>query len=75
MGFSESKGKILVVFFLAAGIFSTFAYKLQGCLMVTEGSHYKKFFHPYIQSMTMFIGESLCLVLYFWQGDKVKLPL
>ena len=28
-------GKILVTVFLLAGVFSTFAYKLQGCIHVT----------------------------------------
>ena len=28
-----------------------------------------------MQSLTMFIGESLCLIAYFLQGQKVKLTL
>lgn len=69
MSKSASKGKILVVVFLTAGVFSTFAYKLQGSQLVKEGIHENKnFFHPYIQSMTMFIAEALCLIVYFSLG-------
>lgn len=66
---SDGKGKFLVILFLSAGIASTFAYKLQGSQLVDEGVHKNKaFFHPYIQSMTMFITEALCLIVYFAQG-------
>lgn len=79
----ESKKKIAVIFFLIAGVAGTFgtlsiylAYKLQGCVIVTEGKHYDKhFFHPYIQSFTMFIGEALCLILYFGKGEHKKKKL
>lgn len=65
-----------MIIFLTAGICSTFAYKLQGSQLVTEGTHANKhFFHPYIQSMTMFIAEFLCLLVYFSQGEKAKIPL
>lgn len=29
-----------------------------------EGQHHKHFFHPYIQSFTMFMGEALCLLVF-----------
>lgn len=42
---------------------------------VDEGGIHRKFFHPYMQSFTMFVGESLCLILYFMNIKKNKLPL
>ena len=77
------KKKAIVAIFLLSGVISTFgndfiilAYKLQGVQLVDEGEHHnKKFFHPYMQSLTMFIGESLCLIAFFSQGKKARLPL
>ncbi len=67
---SDKKTKTLAIaLFLITGTISTFgnsfhnnnnkyiAYKLQGSINVTEGNHQNKhFFHPYMQSLTMFIG-------------------
>ena len=32
--------------------------------MVEEGGLTKKFFHPYMQSFLMFLGEGLCIILF-----------
>jgi hypothetical protein len=44
-----------------------------GSQYVDEGGHHKKFFHPYMQSFTMFVGEALILILYFFDLKKNKL--
>ncbi len=46
-----------------------------GSQYVDEGGHHKKFFHPYMQSFTMFVGEALILILYFFDLKKNKLQL
>jgi hypothetical protein len=52
-----STGKIIIFIFLLAGVICTFAYKLQSIQYVSEGEHHHKdFFHPYMQTFTMFIG-------------------
>lgn len=33
------------------------------------------FFHPYMQSFTLFVGQSLCLILYVSNLKKNKIPL
>ena len=79
----DRKKKLAILFFLIAGVTGTFgtlpiylAYKLQGSQIVAEGYHTKKhFFHPYIQSFTMFIGEALCLIVYFGKGEHKKKTL
>ena len=38
--------------------------------MVYEASYYKLFFHPYMQATTMFLGEFLCLGLFFLQKRR-----
>lgn len=53
---SDAQKKLAIGLFLVAGTISTFAYKLQGTSKVDEGSHHKNFFHPYMQSLTMFLG-------------------
>lgn len=35
-----------------------------GSQWVDEGTIRRKFFHPYMQSFTMFLGESFCLLLF-----------
>lgn len=67
----------IVILFLVSGFFYTFcmhplmlAYKLQGSQMVnegTDGSIIKTFFHPYMQGVTFFVGESLCVLLIYLQ--------
>ena len=79
----ETKKKLAVIFFLITGVTGTFgnkkhylAYKLQSSQIVTEAKHSNKhFFHPYIQSFTMFVGEALCLIVYFIQGHNKKKKL
>jgi hypothetical protein len=52
-----STGKIIIFMFLLAGVIATFAYKLQNIQYVKEGIYDDKdFFHPYMQTLTMFIG-------------------
>jgi drug/metabolite transporter (DMT)-like permease len=46
-----------------------------GSQYVDEGNYHRKFFHPYMQSFTMFVGEACCLVLYFVGRKKHELPL
>lgn len=37
---------------------------MQNIQQVHEGTTTKKFFHPYMQTLTMFVGECSCLVVY-----------
>jgi hypothetical protein len=46
-----------------------------GSQYVDEGGVHRKFYHPYMQSFTMFVGESFCLVLYFMNRTKNTLAL
>ena len=46
-----------------------------GSQYVDEGGHHKKFFHPYMQSFTMFVGEAFFIVLYLANLSKNRLPL
>lgn len=46
-----------------------------GSQYVDEGGYHRKFFHPYMQSFTMFVGEALCLLLYFSNRQKNFIPL
>lgn len=46
-----------------------------GSQWVDEGGVHRKFFHPYMQSFTMFMGECFCLFLYLSNRKKNYLPL
>lgn len=53
------------------------AYKLQGSQVVGEGvdgAIRKTFFHPYMQGLTFFIGESLCIVLLYLYPNPDPTP-
>lgn len=75
---NDRGAKIMAVtIFLICGTISTFgiacwyaAYKLMGSQYVDEGGIHRKFFHPYMQSFTMFVGESFCLILYLTNRQK-----
>ncbi len=45
-------------------------FKFQSSQTVVEGSIQKKFFHPYMQSLTVFLGESLYIFLYLKQRKQ-----
>lgn len=42
---------------------------------VGEAGHERKFFHPYMQSFTMFFGECFCLFFYYGSKKNKKVPL
>lgn len=42
---------------------------------VQEGGHERYFFHPYMETLTMNIGELLCLALYYLNLKSYSLPL
>jgi drug/metabolite transporter (DMT)-like permease len=46
-----------------------------GSQYVDEGGHHRKFFHPYMQSFTMFVGEAFCIILYLANLTQNRLPL
>lgn len=51
------------------------AYKLQASQIVHEGvsqSITKTFFHPYMQGLTFFIGESLCLLPLYFRKQNMR---
>jgi len=69
----------LFLIFGTLGTFGRFfviaAYKLQGSINVVEGEHQKKFFHPYMQCFTMFIGEFFCILVFWYDKAKHEIPL
>lgn len=46
-----------------------------GSQKVSEGGFDKAFYHPYMEAMTMSIGELLCLIIYYANIDKYRAPL
>jgi drug/metabolite transporter (DMT)-like permease len=68
-------GSTAVLLFLISGLIGTLAYKLMGSQTVSEGGHERPFYHPYMEAMTMSIGELICLILYYSNQQKYKLPL
>ncbi|KAL4494117.1 hypothetical protein ABPG72_016073 [Tetrahymena utriculariae] len=59
---------ILLASFLIVGTFSSLIFKGQSKCVV-EGSAYN---HPFMQSMTMYIGEALCMFLYIAYITKYR---
>jgi hypothetical protein len=49
---------------IAFGALNTIMFKVQNTQVVYEGAYVKYFFHPYIQTCTMFIGEALMLPVF-----------
>lgn len=43
---------------------------MQNIQYVDEGGVHKKFFHPYMQSFMMFVGEALCLPIFYVMRKK-----
>lgn len=43
---------------------------MQNIQVVDEGGIVKNFFHPYMQSFMMFVGEALCLPIYYVMRKK-----
>ncbi|KAL4465970.1 hypothetical protein ABPG74_004207 [Tetrahymena malaccensis] len=59
---------ILLASFMVVGTFSSLVFKGQSKCTV-EGQAYN---HPFMQSMTMYIGEALCIILYIVYITKYR---
>ncbi len=46
-----------------------------GSQHVEEGGHNRSFFHPYMETLTMNIGELLCLLLFYIKRKTYQIPL
>lgn len=71
---------------ILTGAFNTFgipfiisAFKLQNNQYVYEGPYFKLFFHPYMQTLTVFLGNLLALFFFYIkrrrdpEGHKMKM--
>ena len=61
----KSDTAYLIPLFLLAGFLYTIATKLQTAQAVVEAGIHKHFFHPYLQCLLFFIGETCCLPIYY----------
>ena len=59
---SNSKLYLLMLMMLISGTANTLQTKAQDNIDIGNGN---KFTHPYVQCAVMFIGELLCLPIYF----------
>ena len=55
---------IITAGLIFTGAMNTIAFKVQNSQIVYDGAFVKYFFHPYIQTSTMFLGEALMLPIF-----------
>ena len=58
---------LLLGIMIISGAANTLVYKLQNNSDVTVDGQPTSFNHPYMQCMSMFFGEMLCYIIFFYQ--------
>eukprot|EP00455_Lapot_gusevi_P041108 TRINITY_DN4730_c0_g1_i3.p1 TRINITY_DN4730_c0_g1~~TRINITY_DN4730_c0_g1_i3.p1 ORF type:complete len:208 (+),score=33.87 TRINITY_DN4730_c0_g1_i3:75-698(+) len=65
--------KVVILGFILAGTFATISVKwMDKTQSAGLDGAYAKFAHPFIQSVSMFVGESLCLVAWYFLRPAVS---
>lgn len=64
---------IIMGFMLLSGSANTLILKFQNAQASdVNGTHYKNWKHPFAQSVFMFFGESLCLIMFYYMQAQDK---